>query len=54
VVPYYWLLDPEERTFEGYHLADGEYRVSDRKRGNEIVRAEPFPDLTILLAELWA
>ena len=53
-VPYYWLLDPGERTFEGYRLADGEYRVSVRKRGDQTVSADPFPELTIMLGELWA
>ena len=44
-VPHYWIVDPVARTVEAYTLRSGAYELS--------VRAEPFPDLEILLASLW-
>ncbi|MDP3768233.1 MAG: Uma2 family endonuclease [Dehalococcoidia bacterium] len=44
-VPHYWIVDPVARTVEAYRLRSGAYELS--------VRAEPFPDLEILLASLW-
>jgi Uma2 family endonuclease len=53
-VPHYWMVDPKGRTFEAYALRGGEYQLLGTKRGNEIARFEPFADLEIPLARLWA
>jgi Uma2 family endonuclease len=52
-IPNYWILDPEERVFESYELANGEYRLATRCGESGFVRAAPFPDLPIPLAEIW-
>lgn len=52
-VPHYWIVDPVARTVEAYTLRSGAYELSVRVAGDEALRAEPFPDLEILLASLW-
>ena len=52
-VPHYWIVDPVARTVEAYTLHAGAYELSVRVAGDEALRAEPFPDLEILLASLW-
>ncbi len=52
-VPYYWLLDPDQREFIAYALESGAYRAVVTARGDGTVSAPPFPDLAISLAEVW-
>ena len=52
-VPHYWIVDPVARTVEAYTLRSGAYELSVRVAGDEALRAEPYPDLEILLASLW-
>ena len=53
-IPHYWIFDPEQRLFDGFVL-DGEvYRLAARGEGDATARAEPFPDLAISLATVWA
>jgi hypothetical protein len=47
------LVDPDARTVEAYRLAEGAYALAARASGDEALRAEPLPDLTIRLASLW-
>ena len=50
----YWIIDPDERTFEGFELEGAAYRLVTRRQGDETVRAEPFPNLSIALPTLWS
>jgi len=52
-IPHYWILDPEERVFETYDLANLEYRLAIRGADSGVVRAAPFSDLAIPLGEIW-
>jgi Uma2 family endonuclease len=53
-VPWYWIVDPDARAVEVYKLAAGSYVLSERVAGDEALSAEPFSDLTIPAAALWA
>jgi Uma2 family endonuclease len=52
-VPYYWIIDPQLRTLEGYQLAGAQYRLVGRASGDEIIELPPIPDLEIPLGQLW-
>lgn len=52
-VQWYWIVDPERRTLEGFELRDGEYQATGSGQENDTVQLPPFPDLAIDLAELW-
>jgi len=48
-------VDPDSRgVVEVYGLAEGGYTLSARVAGDESLSAEPFPDLVIPPASLWA
>jgi Uma2 family endonuclease len=53
-VPHYWLLDPAARIAETYRLVEGRYELAARARDDEELCAQPFPELSIPLAELWS
>ena len=53
-VPHYWILDPEQRTFEAFVLDGATYRLASRGEDDATVRAEPFPDLAITLTTVWS
>jgi len=53
VIRYYWLVDPQRRTFEAYELAEGAYSLQLKADGDAIVQAKPFADLAIPLQKLW-
>lgn len=52
-VPFYWIVDPIERTVEAYKLVDRVYVRSGHGTGDDVLRLPPFPDLEIPLARLW-
>lgn len=52
-VPYYWIADTDARVLEGYELTTGGYRLVDRRQGEGQVALPPFPDLALVLDELW-
>ena len=52
-VPYYWLLDPDQREFIAYALESGAYRQVAVAHENATVSAPPLTDLAIPLAEVW-
>ncbi len=43
-ISWYWLVDPDAQTLDVYGLVAGSY----------VLRPEPFPDLTLPLASIWA
>jgi Uma2 family endonuclease len=49
-----WLVDPDARTLEVLRLENGRWTILGVHAGNEIVRAEPFADIDLELASLWA
>lgn len=53
-IPHYWILDPEERTFEVFGIAAGGYELLRKVSGDGVLSPEPFPDLGLDLAKLWA
>jgi Uma2 family endonuclease len=52
-VPFYWIVDPMERTLEAYKLVSGKYIRSGHGTGDEVLRLQPFEELAIPLATLW-
>ena len=53
-VPFFWIVDPETRSIDAYVLRSGAYVVEGQAAGADSLRAEPFPDLAIPAAALWA
>jgi len=53
-VPHYWIVDPDNRTFETYELAGSEYRLAGSFAGDGTATSSLFPGLEIPLARLWA
>lgn len=53
-VPECWIVDPEAKTFEIFKLTAGAYVLVQAASGEESVRSELFPDLTIALPPLFA
>jgi Uma2 family endonuclease len=52
-VAHYWIVDPDEKTIEGFILSRGKYRRIGSGKNNDVVTLAPFPDLKIHLAKLW-
>ena len=52
-VPYLWLIDPGDRTFEAFKLESGRWLKLAGFEENEKVRAEPFQEIEIDLGNLW-
>ncbi len=52
-VSYAWLIDPVPRTLEVLHLEFGRWSILATHIGDDVVRAEPFADIEIPLANLW-
>jgi Uma2 family endonuclease len=52
-VPYFWLVDPEERAVEAFVLGPEGYSLVTRASGTEPVSPPPFPDLALIPASLW-
>jgi Uma2 family endonuclease len=53
-VPNYWLIDPDQRTFEAYELVIDHYDMTASARDAELFDPLLFPGLSILLSDLWA
>ena len=54
-VPHVWLVDPVARTLEVFVLDEGAWKATGAYRGDQSgVRAEPFTEVAIDLASLWA
>jgi Uma2 family endonuclease len=52
-VPYFWLIDPRDRTLEVLKLESGRWVVLGTYADDAKVRAEPFPEAEIELGRLW-
>ena len=52
-VKYYWIVDPLDKSFEGFVLKAGKYSLATRGSGEDVVRAVPFKGLEIPLKNLW-
>jgi Uma2 family endonuclease len=52
-VPYVWLIDPALMTLEVYRLQSGNWVVQGLYAENDKVRAVPFEEVEIDLANLW-
>lgn len=52
-VAHYWIVDPGERTIEGYRLVNKKYVGTGSGKNNDMVQLPPFEELEINLAELW-
>ena len=53
-VGHAWLVDPVARTLEVLRLEAGRWTILATHAGDEVVRAEPFADIDLELALLWA
>ena len=53
-VAHAWLVDPDARTLEVLGLDAGRWTILATHEGSEIVRAEPFAEVELELASLWA
>jgi Uma2 family endonuclease len=52
-VPWLWLVDPIGHTLEVLTLDGGNWKYIATFTGNDVVRAEPFPEAEIDLASIW-
>ncbi len=53
-VPHAWLLDPIAHTLEVLRLENGLWTVVGEHAGHDVVRVEPFAEVNLDLAALWA
>jgi Uma2 family endonuclease len=53
-VPHAWLIDPASQTLEVLRLEAGRWTILATHAGSDVVRAEPFTDIELELASLWA
>lgn len=53
-VAFAWLVDPIARTLEVLRLEAGHWVLLSAHAGAEVVRAEPFTEIELPLASLWA
>jgi Uma2 family endonuclease len=54
LVRHAWLIDPAARTLEVLRLEAGRWTILATHACSEVVRAEPFADIDLELASLWA
>jgi Uma2 family endonuclease len=52
-VGHAWLVDPIARTLEVLRLEAGRWVIVSTHAGDMTVRAEPFAEIEIALADLW-
>jgi len=53
-VSYAWIVDPIKRSLEARQLEEGRWMEIGYFSDDDKVRAEPFPEVEIDLATLWA
>ncbi len=53
VVPWLWIIDPIARLFEVFTLEGERWSRVHTYSGNDVVRAEPFPEAEIDLGSIW-
>ena len=53
-VAHAWIVDPLAGTLEVLRLENARWTIIATHFGTEIVRAEPFADIDLELAALWA
>ena len=53
-VPYYWIVDPAERTVTELKLVERAYGVVSAPAGEAVFAPRLFPELTIRPNDLWA
>lgn len=53
-IPWYWLVDPEQRTVEVLELQDAHWRLVGCYHGEEKLALPPFEGLEIAVGELFA
>jgi Uma2 family endonuclease len=54
LIEHYWIVDPVGRTIEAHALTGERYRLSGRLEGPAPAALDPFPDLLVDPAALWA
>ena len=52
-VQHYWLVNPQDKTFECFVLKDGVYSLVVIETDDNVLDHPDFPGLAIPLAELW-
>ncbi len=52
-VPYYWVIDPEERLLLVHRWSANGYTVITRATATDTVRAEPFDAIELAVGELF-
>jgi Uma2 family endonuclease len=52
-VSWFWIVDPVQRTLEVFKLASGKWTDFQVFGGDDVVRADPFPEAEIDLASIW-
>jgi Uma2 family endonuclease len=54
LIEHYWIVDPVARTIDAHALTGQGYRLSGRLEGLSPTALDPFPDLLVEPAALWA
>jgi Uma2 family endonuclease len=52
-VRFYWIVDPQLKTIEGWELKNRRYVPVGRGQGSAVISLAPFVDLQIPLSRLW-
>ncbi len=52
-IAFYWLIDPQRRTFKGYRLDGDRYVATVEGKGGDTVSPPPFPGEALPLTSLW-
>ena len=52
-VANFWIVDPGEKTMEGFKLIGGKFRLKGSGKNDDVLRLPPFTTLDIPLARLW-
>jgi Uma2 family endonuclease len=53
-VTWYWIVDPDARRIEAYHLTEGAYELKAALEGGNPRALPPFPDLALDPAAIWS
>ncbi|MGQ0507589.1 MAG: Uma2 family endonuclease [Myxococcaceae bacterium] len=52
-VPYYWIVDPQEKTLSVFRWAEPGYLLTLAATAGQVVHAEPFEALALRVGELF-